>query len=69
MLMAESQSHTLDTLETKCVQCDKKDAKILKMQAEEKSTKFLLKNVVVICLLLAVVCIIMAICLIINSVK
>ncbi|WJX89039.1 DNA topoisomerase [Trifolium repens] len=65
----ESQSHTVDTMELKCVECDKKDVQILKMQAEEKSTKFLLKIVVVICLLLAIVCIIVTISLIINSLK
>ncbi|WJX95369.1 hypothetical protein P8452_76695 [Trifolium repens] len=65
----ESQSRTVDTMELKCVECDKKDVQILKMQAEEKSTKFLLKIVVVICLLLAIVCIIVTIGLIINSLK
>ncbi|WJX68215.1 hypothetical protein P8452_52605 [Trifolium repens] len=65
----ESQSHTVDTMELKCVECDKKDVQILKMQAEEKSTKFLLKIVVVICLLFAIVCIIVIVSLIINSLK
>jgi uncharacterized membrane protein len=56
-------------MELKFVQCEKKDVEILKMQAGEKSTKFLLKIVVVICLLLAIVCIIVTIGLIINSLK
>lgn len=61
---------------TQCVECCKKDMEIMKLtrklskiKNEDKSTKFMLKMVVVICMLLVLICVITTIGLIVNSLK
>lgn len=62
--------------QTQCVECCKKEMvlmsitrKLSKKKNDEKSTKYMLKMVVVICLFLVVICVITTIGLIVNSLK